>query len=259
MTIENESMFPVNPDGLEKVMREIVGGKQPEKRESWDKDKEKQIISGKFESIYLEKPFDEGKKELESRGYRVISLEENARLKELEIRGYRVISLEENARLRMQEGKDSFISRNGNWVREGVIYVPKKGIFLTKNSPIMDNAKKATDCHRNRKDFYLTNSQVEKALEDSVELKKEKIPTNRFKDNKIAVYAFGDIAEQYGNFLKEAEINEMPVWLEDMQNKSFARQLWFWDLGARSELNGNLGDLYDNNRVRGVLNSRSAK
>lgn len=192
-------------------------------------------VKGKMLSAYIEAHFDKGKKALESEGYRVISLEENAGL-------------------RMQEGKDSFVSRNGNWTREGVIYVPHKGIFLTKNSPIMDNAKEATDCHRNGRDYYLTDSQVEEALDDSVELKAGNIPTNRFKDNKITVYAFGNSVERYGQFLRNAGIKEMPVWLEDMQDKSFARQLWFRYLDGGSGLVGD-GGLDGGGGVRGVRES----
>lgn len=52
--------------------------------------------------------FDEGKERLASNGYRIISLQENARL-------------------RMQESAGSYVSQNGNCVREGAIYVPGKG------------------------------------------------------------------------------------------------------------------------------------
>src|SRR3989344_6817934 len=75
----------------------------------------------------------------------------------LEEQRYKIISLQDNAKLRIQEGKNHDVSQHGNWTREGVIYVPipSKGIFLTKNSPIMANAEEATNCHRNGKDFYL--------------------------------------------------------------------------------------------------------
>ncbi len=185
-------------------------------------------------SAYVVAPFDVGKEALAKEGYRIISLQENARL-------------------RMQEGKDAFVSQNGNWVREGVVYVPNKGMFLTKNSPIMANAKQATDCHRKGQDFYLTAEQVEQSLADSVELIRENIPTNRFAENKITVYAFGEDAQKYGDFLKEAKINEMPIWLADMQDKPFVRQMWFRYRGW-SELGGSWDLGYDN-RVRGVQDS----
>ena len=189
-------------------------------------------------SAYIVAPFDEGKELLEKEGYNIISLQKNAKL-------------------RIQEGVNENISKNGNWVREGVLYVPKKGKFLTKISPIMANAKRATDCHRNGKDFYLTSEQIEESLSDSVELSKDSIPTNRFAEDEITVYAFGDIAEQYGKFLKEAEINEMHIWTADLQDKPFARQMWFGFLAGGSGLDGSR-NLYYGSRVRGVCEDASA-
>ncbi|MFA5173843.1 MAG: hypothetical protein WC438_01550 [Candidatus Pacearchaeota archaeon] len=183
-------------------------------------------------SAYVDAPFDKGKTELEANNYHIISLEENANL-------------------RMQEGKDAYVSRNGNWTREGVLYVPDKGIFLTKNSPIMTNAKEATNCHRKGKEFYLTNEQIEEALADSIELKAENIPTNRFGENSTAVYAFGDSAKQYGEFLKDTGIKEMPVCLVNLETKPFARQMWFRYLDCKSELCG-YKDLGFDIGVRGV-------
>ena len=58
--------------------------------------------------------------------------------------------------------------------------------------------------------------EVENALEDSVKLNREEIPTNRLKDNKVTVYAFGDIAEQYGRFLENVGIS-----LEGVQKETF--------------------------------------
>lgn len=189
------------------------------------------------DSAYVVAPFDKGKAELEKAGYEVISLEQNAQL-------------------RIQEGKDADVSRNGNRVREGVLHVHEKGIFLTKKSPAMANAKKATSCHRNGKEFYLTDAQVEEGLSDSVALSRDPIPTNRFAENPITVYAFGKTAEDYGQFLKESGINKMPVWLANLQDKSFARQMWLCGLGGgRSGLDGIDGGLDCNYRVRGVRES----
>lgn len=186
-------------------------------------------------SAYVESPFDKAKEVLEEAGYSVISLQENAQL-------------------RMQEGKDAFVSRNGNWVREGVIYVPKKGKLLTKNSPIMANAQEATNCHRNNKEFYLTDAQVEESLADSIELSDKAIPTNRFSENPITVYAFKEFAEQYGQFLRDNGIKEMPIWLANQEDKPFARQMWLrrLDVGNRSDLDGNYWGLGFDGRMRGV-------
>jgi len=198
------------------------------------------IKSIRNDFAYVVAPFDVGKAELEKAGYEIISLEQNVQL-------------------RIQEGKDADISRNGNWVREGVLYVPKKGIFLTKKSPIMANAEEAISCHRNGKDFYLTDAQVEEALSDSVVILGDSIPANRFAENPVTVYAFGKTAEAYGQFLKEAGINEMPVWLANLQDKLFARQMWLHGLGVigRSELGGcwGLGYLGCNLGVLGVRES----
>ena len=186
----------------------------------------------KLQSAYIEAPFYKTKEVLEKEGYRVISLEENAIL-------------------RILEGKYTFISKNGNYAREGVIYIPKKGKFLTKNSPIMNNAEKATQCHKDGKEFYLNKEQVKKALEKSVKLDKSQILTSEFGNEEITDFAFGKYAKEYGKFLKDAEINEMPIWTANLENKPFARQLWFWGLDGRSGLNGNW-DLDDINGVRGV-------
>lgn len=185
------------------------------------------------ESAYIEAPFDVAKQDLEANGYKIISLRDNALL-------------------RIQQGKDSYISRNGNWTREGFVYTPKKGIFLVRNSPIIDNAKQATDYHRKGQEFYLTQDQVEESLKDSVKIDRKEIPTKRFNDDAITAFAFGDVAGQYGDFLKEAGIKEMPIWLASTEEKPFARQNWFRDLDLRSELSGNGRLLNDDSRLRGV-------
>ena len=194
-------------------------------------------IKGKLESAYTEAPFDKAKRELEKEGYRIISLEENARL-------------------RMQEGEDAFISQNGNYTKEGVIYLPSKEIYLTKNSPIIDNAEKATDCHRKSNEFYLNEKQIKTSLKDAIKFPKTEnynIPTDKFGEDALTDFAFGKIAKDYGKFLKEAGIKEMPVYLANCSNKAFARQMWFRNVG-RSVLDGDSRDLlyYLNNWARGV-------
>lgn len=178
----------------------------------------KDIQPREIASAYVVAPFDTGKAELEKAGYSIISLEQNVRL-------------------RMQEGKDAYVSRNGNWVKEDAIYIQKKGKYLTKKSPIITNAEQATNCHGNGKDFYLTDEQVEECLIDSVLLSLSKISTNRFGDDDITAYAFGEYAKKYGEFLREAGIKEMPIWTTDLQGKPFARKVWFSGLLDYFEFN----------------------
>lgn len=175
---------------------------------------------------------------------------------EMEKEGFSEIDLAKNALLRIQQGKDAYVSQNGNWVKEDAIYIPNKGKFLTKISYISANAKEATNCHRNGEDFYLSNEQVEQALSDSVELSVKSVPTNRFGDCDITLYAFGKDAKKYGELLREAGIKEMPICTVDLQDKPFARKVWFRWLGdGRSELSCDYRSLRGGGRVRGVRES----
>ena len=194
-----------------------------------------------IESGYEEKPFDEAKTILEGKGYDIISLKQFADL-------------------RIAQGKDSHVANYGAYTREGFLYVPEKGIFLVRNSPIMANAKEATQAHRDGKEFYLTPEQVEaslgKAGVDSVQFKNAKsVPVKRFGEDERTAFAFGDSAQKYGDFLKEAGISEMPVYLASVEKTPFARQAWLRRLvdGLRSELSGNW-DLNYSNSLRGVRN-----
>ena len=204
-------------------------------------------------SIYIAKPFDQA-------------------LKSLAERDYRIISLAENAKLRIQEGFNSDISKNGNYVREGVIYNPNENPILARRSPILDAPKEATSANRNGRKYFLSKEQLEKAKESGFyELpnKNFNIPTNRFGEEGLTVFAFGtsegkDLkqdakdAEKYGLFLRgKADIKGMPIYLADAdhvnsQKEPFAKQMWFSGLDYRSVLNGVNWDLIFNDGVRGV-------
>lgn len=193
------------------------------------------VKPSRIESAIVYAPFDKAKEVLESNGYRIISLEENAKL-------------------RMQQGKEHYVSKNSNWTREDFIYLPDSAIAITKNSPIMLNSKEATQAHRNGNEFYLIDEQAGKALENSVKVPRgtKPIPTNDFKNNEITAFVFGDVAEDYGLFLKEAGIEEMPLYLASPENKPFARKMWFRCLGDRFGLAGNNRNLYYDDWLRGI-------
>jgi len=178
----------------------------------------------------------------------------------LESKGYRIISLEENAKLRMQEGKDAFISQNSNWTKEDVVYLDSGEIYLTKSLPkkkieldkisIFDayelgKSASNTLCMRRH---TMGSKGIENAMENAVKFPKNvdyKIPTDRFGEDEITDFAFGKIAKDYGKFLKEAGINEMPIKLVDniyrkKEQEPYALKLMFEKIGPinGSDLNG---------------------
>ena len=180
-------------------------------------------------------------------------------LAELQKNGYKLISLEDNAQLQIQQGKDHYISKNGNWVEEGVLYVPGKGRFITRCSPILDHPRKATQAHRNGEEYFVSDSQVKKALEESIQIPYDvnAIPTNRFGKNAITMFCFGKNAKDYGLFLKDAGISDMSLWLNkesyvQKQEKPYANQLWLGDISGRFVLVGNYEGFHHNLLSRGI-------
>ena len=205
------------------------------------------ITKGKIKSAYIETSFDKGKEELENIGYGIISLEKNALL-------------------RINKKKKKFIiNSNGNWVKEGVIYIPKKGIFFTKNSPILENPKQATRAHKTEREYLITYEQVEKSLENSIQVpyNLKEIPTNRFGEDEITNFCFGKIAQDYGLFLKENNIKGMPICVDDekyinRKRSSYANQLWFCSITKyNSNICGNDLSLGFWRTLRGILKSKS--
>jgi hypothetical protein len=125
----------------------------------------------------------------------------------------------------------------------------------------MANPAEATQAHREGREFYLTPEQVEWALSNSVKLKNKdfSIPTKKFGSDAITVYAFGNSAQIYGDFLNNLGIKEMPVVMVDnIGDKPFVRKNWLSGLGYRSRLGGYGGGLVGGSRVRGVCEDASA-
>ena len=202
-------------------------------------------------SAYVAKPFDEA-------------------LTDLRTKGYEIISTAENAKLRVSQGIDSFVSKNGNYTREGIIYTPNKTPIIVRISPILLAPAEATQAHRNGQEFYPNEIQLSQSMGQSTDSIKFpdryiKIPTNRFSEEALTIFLFGGEANAraYGKFLKSVGIEDIPVYAidkshVDKQDKPFARQLWFGRLvdGSRSSLNGNNRNLNNSNRVREMTSDR---
>jgi hypothetical protein len=180
-------------------------------------------------------------------------------LTEFQKNDYKLISLPQNAELRIQQGKDHYVSKNGNWVKEGALYVPRKGRFITRHFTVLDDPRKATQAHKKEKEYFVPGEQVEMALEDSVHVPYDvnEIPTDRFGENAIAMFCFGKNAKDYGLFLKDVGISNMPLWFNEEdyvqeQEKPYANQLWLGRLDFRSGLYGYCKGLDYYVRSRGV-------
>jgi len=197
-----------------------------------------------IESGVVYAPFDKGKAELEEADFQIISMPKNAEL-------------------RIQQGKDAFVSKNGNWVREGVLYIPGKGNYLTRHSSILQSAEETTQAHGNGKEFYPTQEQVDLTLKEYAKFPERNIsiPVERFGEDELTVFVIGNgdskKAQNYGNFLKDAGIPEMPICVVGgdyvkAQGKPFERLLWFYGLDVRSYLGGDVTYLCGGDVVRGV-------
>ena len=170
-------------------------------------------------------------------------------------KGFQIISLEENANLRMQTGRYSEISKIGNFAQEAILYLPGKGKFLTKLSPIMEFPVEATNAHLLDTEYYLRPEQVEKALSRSVKLEDEYISIDQFGEDEVTDLMFGSYAKEYGEFLREYGFVEMPVYFDEISEEPFARQVWFNGL-SESEILAGMGlDLSCGQGVRGIRRS----
>ena len=180
-------------------------------------------------SAYVRAPFDQAKARLEKAGYAVITPEQFAQL-------------------RIAKGAKHSVSTNGAYNSMGVVMIPQKGRYLTNLSLVMENPIGATQAHRNRKEFAVSNEDAERALARGsvvISYNQSAIPTNRFGEDAIGVFAFGKFAKAYGEFLAEIGITELPLWFNDekyinSQKNAFANQAWLHRLGDdfRSGLGG---------------------
>jgi len=158
--------------------------------------------------------------------------------------GFEIISAEENAGLRIERGKDSYVSSNHNCVKEGFVYVPGKGGFVTRQSLVQlypNEAMKDRFCGEvPAGEFQVTDEQAEEVLEDSIKvpLNDVMVPTERLGENELACYLFGKQVDDYGNFLKDAGKDETYISIMNEEKriranrstKPFARDLWFYGI-----------------------------
>lgn len=154
-------------------------------------------------------------------------------------------------------------------VAENFNYFPNGDILIASRAynPLLKTgaAEKATDCHRNGNEFYL-DEQVARDLFERAELDPEKalrsgvlalprtaikgdlleIPTTAFKEEPVTYFLFRDVAKPYGRFLKDADVDKIPVFVVDenyakKQERPFSRAFFLDPLWLKDERN----DLYE--------------
>lgn len=119
----------------------------------------------KLHTKYLSLPFDEGKAQLEAQGFAIPFAYENGKL-------------------RMERGYNDDVSRNGNWVREGPLYLKGDNTRLLRTGLPFLRPEDATNAHRINKEYtYLYPKEVEKARAEGLEVK----PKDLNKDGSILI------------------------------------------------------------------------
>ncbi|MBI2629114.1 hypothetical protein HYW74_03455 [Candidatus Pacearchaeota archaeon] len=208
-------------------------------------------------SICYEAPFDAGK-EL------------------IEIEGFYIPSADENARLRIQEGENAFCSNNGNWVKEGPLYLRRDNTRLLRTGLPYLHPREATEAHKTGEYTSLEKEDIEKGREEGLKVKNSdldkggliKMPTDSLGSDKYGLWFFGGEkgtdaekskrAQNYGDFLLNSrfEIKDISIKLDKQEYTDkigdHASQLWFNRLDNRSELNGSNWFLHFDSGVRGV-------
>ena len=163
--------------------------------------------------------------------------------------------------------KNSSLCTNGSYVREGSLFVPNadnKRIWL-RESLVLQNPSDAVKAHKKGNEYVPKNFKVGEYLEQIgkdnyfIVSDTSSIPTERFGEDARTVWAFKDQAKEYGTFLKDSGITSMNIWMYNSDDKHinsqsgpFANQLWLHRLDSISDIDGNVRDLDDNYRVRGV-------
>jgi len=175
------------------------------------------------QSAYAEAPLEEGKSTLEKAGYEIISGEINAGL-------------------RIQKGKKAHISQNGNYIREDLLYVPERfgkraGVWIPKESLVLQYLTEAVNAHRNRREFYVTEEQAEESLKGAVRVPGDSIPVKELVNDEAAARIFGKNTKDYGLFLKDADIDSVIFGYCSLEEIPFANQLWFDGLVGCGRLN----------------------
>jgi len=157
-------------------------------------------------------------------------------------------------------------SQEGTWVAEHLIYLNDKQADILvvdkAHSQLLKHPAEATAAHRNCKEFYIDQTVVGELREQATPDGKHgvlllpqtaiqnAIPVEALADDAYTQFLFKDLAGQYGQFLKDADITEVPVYVVGAdyarkQKQAFGRALWVGGLIPLDGKSDLLGDSVD--------------
>ena len=109
----------------------------------------------------------------------------------------------------------------GNMVSEGVVYVPGDRRYMTRKSPVLKRPEEFVAAEKARRNFYITNKELEEALSDSVKIpyrfngeisqgrsrgdSDNQIPLDKLNGNEVTEFFF---RKSMGGFDKYIEVLE---------------------------------------------------
>ena len=181
---------------------------------------------------------------------------------------------------RVKEGRNSSLSYNGSYTREGFLYLKNKPVLLALESPLLDLELAEQAVEENKGGNYFSdNLDVYQKYREQAEKEKKENPENRkvlilperknyeiltekFNEDELTLFLFKDQAENYGKFLRKNGINELSIQLVDKNYVDFHEgttltQLWLHHLDDWSGVNGYNRGLYYDCRVRGMFEKPS--
>ncbi len=160
-------------------------------------------------------------------------------VKSLELFDYEVGFMVENVNLRIFKGMDCDFFNRGNITKESFIYIPnnnrfsKYGKFLTKIPLILESKEEITRAHENFEELYLSDEQVERALENAVFVEDMKFEVKKLNSYSVTAEMFGDRCSYYGDFLLDCRINHIPMFTAKIKDKPYARPCFFGAVGNK--------------------------
>lgn len=203
-------------------------------------------------------------------------------LEALNSKGASIISASDLAYARIQRGANHSLSKNGSYVKEGILYLPYSDTkrVLLRNSLVLLHPFSAFSYHDINEEYFIKDDLNVNAFLEHTPFGSEfnvntflrsvhaddhfdlddlsPIPTDRFGEDARTVWLFGKNAKDYGLFLqdkgktKQIEFHTNNDTYIKSQKQEYANQLWLGRSDYNSDIDFHGRNLNGSNRVRGL-------